>query len=179
DWLDESSKRSLFEALEPELSSSSGLQLMAVDGSDLATYSTKGVVADEWDIPSDLFEIATAGQSEIVCFGMRGQEHLSSYFPVCLDSSSRFSSENYRTLRGQIQDDYGHMIEGLLEEKSLNLQVRCILDQRHSVAKKKGRGHLALACSLEISVYGPFELFDDTGGWFQDYEVYLQDPAIC
>lgn len=51
------------------------------------------------------------------------------------------------------------MIEGLLEEKSLNLQVRYILDQQHSVAKKKRRGHLALACSLEISVYAHFELF--------------------
>ncbi|KAF0315663.1 WD domain-containing protein [Colletotrichum asianum] len=169
--LDESSKGSLLESLEPlEPGLSSEMQLMAVDGSDFATDSTKGMVADEWDIPSDFFEIATTGQSEIVCFGMicdlkgtceqRGQEHLPGYFPVCLDSSSRFSSDKYQALRGQIQDE-------------------CILDQQHGIAKKKRRGHLALACSLEISVYGPFELFDDIGGWFQDYEVYLQDPAIC
>jgi hypothetical protein len=32
---------------------------------------------------------------------------------------------------------------------------------------------------LEITVYGPLELFDEIGTWFEDYQVYLQDPQDC
>ncbi|RFU25005.1 hypothetical protein B7463_g11336, partial [Scytalidium lignicola] len=31
----------------------------------------------------------------------------------------------------------------------------------------------------QITVYGPLELFEEIGSWFQDYEVYLQDPRAC
>jgi hypothetical protein len=32
---------------------------------------------------------------------------------------------------------------------------------------------------LRITVYGPLELFNAIGLWFQEYDVYLQDPQEC
>ncbi|KAI1439376.1 hypothetical protein F5Y02DRAFT_424071 [Annulohypoxylon stygium] len=34
-------------------------------------------------------------------------------------------------------------------------------------------------CMLEITVYGPLDLYDEIGSWFQEYEIYLQDPRTC
>lgn len=33
--------------------------------------------------------------------------------------------------------------------------------------------------TLEITVFGPWELFASIGLWFQEYDVYLQDPRTC
>lgn len=33
--------------------------------------------------------------------------------------------------------------------------------------------------TLEITVFGPWELFEMIGIWFQDHDVYLQDPRTC
>ncbi|KAJ0164942.1 putative matrix-associated actin-dependent regulator of chromatin subfamily [Colletotrichum tanaceti] len=34
-------------------------------------------------------------------------------------------------------------------------------------------------CNLDITVYGPFSEFEEIGNWFQEYDVYLQDPVHC
>ena len=67
------------------------------------------------------------------------------------------------------------MVDSLLAEQSLILRVNCMLKG----ANKMGRGFRTFPCSLDITVHGPFELFDDIGIWFQEYEIYLQDPDIC
>jgi hypothetical protein len=72
------------------------------------------------------------------------------------------------------------MIQGLLDEKSLELHVSCLIDDFHSVdAQKPPRGLSTISCNLEISVYGPLELFDELGTWFEHYQIYLQDPREC
>lgn len=34
-------------------------------------------------------------------------------------------------------------------------------------------------CSLRLTIYGPAYLCDDVGSFFQDYDIYLQDPRGC
>ncbi|OHW90951.1 alpha-mannosyltransferase [Colletotrichum incanum] len=34
-------------------------------------------------------------------------------------------------------------------------------------------------CNLNITVYGPAEDCEEIGNWFQEYNVYLQDPLMC
>ncbi|EWZ94181.1 hypothetical protein FOWG_04548 [Fusarium oxysporum f. sp. lycopersici MN25] len=126
--------------------------------------------------------------TEVVCFGtvcdiiatyeQTGEEELPSSFVVYLDSASRFRTGTYKTVKGRIQPDHCSVIESLLEEESLNLHIICLLDQHH-VSKKKRRLYPILPCSLNITVYGPFGLFEDIGNWFQDYDIFLQDPDIC
>ena len=63
-----------------------------------------------------------------------------------------------------------------MEDESLILWVTCVLDQQHA-SSKKCRTFRTFSCCLDITVYGPHELFSKIGDWFQQYEVYLQDPA--
>jgi len=36
-----------------------------------------------------------------------------------------------------------------------------------------------VACSLFFIIYGPVELAEDVGNFFQTYRIYLQDPRGC
>lgn len=69
------------------------------------------------------------------------------------------------------------MIDGLLSEKDLILHASCAPElprnQRRNAALSQ------IPCSIDISIYGPLELFDEIGDWFQDYDVFLQDPRAC
>jgi hypothetical protein len=70
------------------------------------------------------------------------------------------------------------MIQGLLDEQVLDLHVSCTLDGEPTT-RKSSRSSAQLLCVLDITVYGPLELFEEIGNWFQEYEVYLQDPRVC
>ncbi|KAI8626352.1 hypothetical protein F5Y19DRAFT_447177 [Xylariaceae sp. FL1651] len=123
-----------------------------------------------------------------VCFGMifglaatferQASHDLPASFEVQFDSSSRFSSKDCLSVRGRVQTEHGQMLEGLLDEKTLILRTICTVDAR-PVAKKRSRTYMMWPCTLDITVYGPFNLCAEIGVWFQDYEVYLQDPRVC
>lgn len=97
-------------------------------------------------------------------------------FAATILSSEQFSSENTdQNIKGLIPAEHRQMIQGLLDETSLGLKVLCSLDASDTSEMSK-KVILQQKCYLEITVYGPFELFDDIGSWFQDYNIYLQDP---
>ena len=70
------------------------------------------------------------------------------------------------------------MIQGLLKEPTLELYVSCTIDGEPST-RKSDRSSSQLPCFLSITIYGRLELFEEIGTWFQEYEVYLQDPLVC
>ena len=70
------------------------------------------------------------------------------------------------------------MIQGLLDEQALDLHVSCTLDGEPKT-RSSSRSSALSPCVLDITVYGPLELFEEIGSWFQEYEVYLQDPRVC
>ncbi|KAI1415220.1 SNF2 family N-terminal domain-containing protein [Hypoxylon sp. FL1857] len=107
-----------------------------------------------------------------------GSCHLPPEFPVQLNRSDHFSVKNNGEVTGRIQSIHGQMIQGLLDEQTLDLHVNCILDVQPT-KNKSFRNSKMLPCILEITVYGPLELHKDIGSWFQEYEIYLQDPRIC
>jgi SWI/SNF-related matrix-associated actin-dependent regulator of chromatin subfamily A3 len=98
---------------------------------------------------------------------------------VYLSSPSSFASKKGINVKGRIQNEHCNMIETLLEDGSIDLQVACIPEAQTHCPKKKGRNLLMLPCTLEITIYGPLDLFEEIGQWFQDCEVYLQDPDKC
>ncbi|QPC80249.1 hypothetical protein HYE68_011001 [Fusarium pseudograminearum] len=131
------------------------------------------------------------GDEEIVCFGMvpyisskfdqnRTTQGLPTSFPVELQGSTRFSGKDLPNVSGQISPDYSQMIQELLDETYLELHASCIVDSFQTLnAQKQSRGPLTISCSLEISVYGPLNIFEELGTWFEHYQVYLQDPREC
>ncbi|TRX91711.1 hypothetical protein FHL15_007493 [Xylaria flabelliformis] len=108
----------------------------------------------------------------------QASQDLPASFKVHLDSSSRFTSKEYDFIRGRIQTQHAQLLEGMIDENTLDLYTICTVDAR-PVTKKRGRTHMLWPCTLDITVYGPFELFNELGNWFQDYEVHLQDPQVC
>lgn len=68
------------------------------------------------------------------------------------------------------------MIQGLLNEESLQLFAYCSKETEALHGRAAASSQL---CTLEITFYGPGELFNDIGSWFQEYSVYLQDPKRC
>lgn len=144
--------------------------------------------AENLAVTSELNGSVGDGDERNVCFGMipnikatydrPSSGELPESFSVSLDSSTRFSSKEYNFIRGHIQPEHSQMLQGLLEEESLVIHIVCIIGDR-APSKKRARSVTLQPCTLELSVYGPKDLFDDIGSWFQDYEIYLQDPRIC
>lgn len=67
------------------------------------------------------------------------------------------------------------MLKGLLDEPSLLLEVTCSMTGE--ISKRGDRQFARKPCFLSITVCGPFELSEEIGTWFQEYDLYLQDPA--
>jgi hypothetical protein len=86
--------------------------------------------------------------------------------------------KDWPDFHGRIPTGHGQMIQGLLDEQALDLHISCTIDGEPT-AKKLTRSSVLLPCLLDITVYGPLELFEEIGTWFQEYEVYLQDPRMC
>jgi hypothetical protein len=163
-----------------------------------------GHIAEDLAVTSEMEGSVGNGDEKNVCFGMvssissfatghmliiqvpnikatyerQGSGELPGSFSVSLDCSTRFTSKEYSFIRGHIQPEHSQMLQGLLEEESLVIHIVCIIGDKTS-SKKRARSVALQPCTLELSVYGPKDLFDDIGSWFQDYEIYLQDPRIC
>ncbi|CAN9407321.1 unnamed protein product [Alternaria alternata] len=70
------------------------------------------------------------------------------------------------------------MMHGLLAENSLQLFTSCSIETDF-LGKPLSSSHSAISCSLDLTVYGPKELFEEIGEWLQEHNVYLQDPKVC
>jgi hypothetical protein len=90
---------------------------------------------------------------------------ISSPFSVQLDSSDRFSASDHPGIHGRILSEYGQMIQGLLDEKTLQLQVSCTLDAEP--VSRPSRSVAQLPCTLQITLCGPLELCEEIASWFQ------------
>lgn len=98
-------------------------------------------------------------------------------FAVEITSSDTFvSKDTIMGIQGRIPPEHGQMIQCLLDETDLTLQAICHIDG-HSELPEPDRVFVQQPGSLSIAVFGPFELFEEIGTWFQEYSVYLQDPV--
>lgn len=78
-------------------------------------------------------------------------------------------------IKGRISSDFAQMLHGVLGEASMRLEVSCIVEvDRHS--KTADQMTSQRQCHLDITLYGPVDLFDEIGTYFEGYGVYLQDP---
>ncbi|KAK2728231.1 alpha-mannosyltransferase [Colletotrichum kahawae] len=54
----------------------------------------------------------------------------------------------------------------------------CYIDDVDSI-QRSSKKFQQVECRLSITVYGSVEDITEVGDWFQQYEVYLQDPLVC
>ncbi|KAI8721575.1 Helicase ATP-binding domain-containing protein [Fusarium sp. LHS14.1] len=144
--------------------------------------------------PAIAQQVTEEQESEMVCFGMvpsisaRCDPKSSlntppSPFSVKIKASPssdspKFISEEYPKISGHVLSDHGQMIQNLLEDETLDLYVSCTIPDSQGPTQQKTRS-IPLQCTLEITVYGPSDIFDEIGEWFEEYQVYLQDPREC
>lgn len=104
----------------------------------------------------------------------------SSSHPVRLHTASKFSSSSDTEFTGTISNQHSQLLQALLDETSLTVQVTCKFGDEN-VESRKMRRHLpcTVPCSLLIIIYGPASLCEELGEFFQDYDIYLQDPRGC
>ncbi|GAP89897.2 putative alpha- -mannosyltransferase [Rosellinia necatrix] len=138
---------------------------------------------------ADILHQPAVPESEVetVCFGMIQQlsgicnaksSTTPTEVPVKFTSSNQFTSVDAdATITGRVHSSHSQMIWGLLEEDTLQIFVSCIT--KKDSFTRPARGLRGLPCSLELTVYGPIDLLDEIGNWFQEQKVYLQDPQLC
>jgi hypothetical protein len=86
---------------------------------------------------------------------------------------------------GAVEESTLSMLSALLTEPDLYLQLSCTTALDLSTQRNTGRNTKRTRRSSKVStylsaiVYGPTELFDDIGKFFDGYELYLQDPYGC
>ena len=105
-------------------------------------------------------------------------------FPVIFQTGHSFTpvAESDVPGNGTCSPDFIDTIQPLLEEPNLRLQTSCTLG---GLQAQKGKvnmarlGAVSLDCELSIIVYGPEELLNNVGEFFQDLDMYLQDPKDC
>ncbi|KAH9885563.1 SNF2 family N-terminal domain-containing protein [Xylariomycetidae sp. FL2044] len=127
----------------------------------------------------------TEKPSETVCFGMISEipakvdyhrsHNYSLPFPVDFESCERFKAVESQEIHGKVHISHGQMVQGLLDEDTLQLYATCHAQDKTEPLRKS----VQIPCYLNITLYGPLELFDEIGTWFQEYETYLQDPKDC
>ncbi|CAI6339364.1 unnamed protein product [Periconia digitata] len=147
--------------------------------------STNDHLRNEHGASEDYGAQQNVGNDEIVCFGLipsieckcEHQAVQGESFLIHLASSSHFWVSEPSSMVGHIASQHGNMIAGLLSESTLDLYASCTPEVAHM--QRHQTGLTQIPCILDITVYGPMELFDEIGDWFQDYEVFLQDPRTC
>jgi SWI/SNF-related matrix-associated actin-dependent regulator of chromatin subfamily A3 len=72
------------------------------------------------------------------------------------------------------------LFRALAEETSIELQIS--IADSFGASFDINTGFVAsstISVPLSIIVYGPMEIYDDIGDFFQDCDLYLQDPIEC
>ncbi|QKX62057.1 uncharacterized protein TRUGW13939_09213 [Talaromyces rugulosus] len=128
-----------------------------------------------------------------VCFGMfsgvtgefevsfrHGEELLPSPLPVHLETAGSFTCDTVAELKGTVSTQHTQLLQAILDESSIRIQATCTWDEKgieaqclNSILPK------LIPCSLSFTLYGPMELCEELGTFFQDHEIYLQDPLNC
>ena len=108
----------------------------------------------------------------------------SNSFSVAIQSSHTFAPTNVVHISGcgRFSSDYIDIVQALLDESSLRLQASCTVGGPLSLKEREKAtrfGPMSLPCEVSIIVYGPTHLMNNVGEFFQELDMYLQDPKHC
>ncbi|RFU28304.1 hypothetical protein B7463_g8046, partial [Scytalidium lignicola] len=129
-------------------------------------------------------------ETDIVCFGMiigiagsckAPSSSSTSKYPIRFESAESFIGIDDLALKGTVSPKFTYLTSALLDETKLELEATSSTAENVSKSTNKGKSQrfygLLKRCTLNITIYGPFELFQDVGSFFQDYDLFLQDPV--
>lgn len=99
-------------------------------------------------------------------------------FTIHLDDSQTFHCIEDASIKGQVDPGFAYIADALLDEKELELEIACFIDATQS-SKTKFTTPLSTPCRLKVTLFGPVSLFEEVGSFFEDHNLYLQDPVNC
>jgi len=107
-------------------------------------------------------------------------EGSSSSFPVAARSAYEFASLNDHGVTGKFASEIFDMMEQLMNDGDLVLHLTCTPEGGYQKSTNRSQfAAMSVTCTLSLIVYGPPERCDEVGAFFQDSELYLQDPKGC
>jgi SWI/SNF-related matrix-associated actin-dependent regulator of chromatin subfamily A3 len=103
--------------------------------------------------------------------------------PAIFEHSSRtLLFKKDRSPVGTLAENGLHILRSLSEEQSIDLQLLCTIEpnRQQALGSKANKSKLPNPSAyLSIIIYGPLDLFEDTGKFIEDCDMYLQDPRGC
>ncbi|KAI1501806.1 SNF2 family N-terminal domain-containing protein [Biscogniauxia marginata] len=143
-------------------------------------------------VETDRYNSQPVQETDSVCFGMvinvagscgPSLSCSTSRCPIRFESSESFVGTEDFAFKGRVNPEFTYLTEALLGESSLELEASSSVSESPSKSVGRGKSQRSLASSrrfsLNIIIYGPFELFEDIGSFFQDHDIFLQDPVGC
>ncbi|KAH7324988.1 SNF2 family N-terminal domain-containing protein [Stachybotrys elegans] len=141
------------------------------------------------NVTSNLAVSEATPLEQLVCFGMVSglsgtcEGRIGQAIPkgslVKMESAERFFLVDHKDVRGRLHADHGQMMQGLLDDKTLTLFVTCTFNTIEQKMRNSAKSSAVTPCSLDIVVYGPSDLYEEIGSWFEEYDIFLQDPRTC
>ncbi|KAG4256677.1 hypothetical protein FPRO03_03687 [Fusarium proliferatum] len=144
--------------------------------------------------PSLKFEATSYPQPppepELICFGMiKGLSAryrpsfnypLSEFGVKLLDAENFIGSED-ASIEGKVSYEFTHLTSALFGQSELVLEINCSTLDNPSKSGPQMPGKripgYSSQCTLDIIIYGPPDLSQDVGSFFEEYDLYLQDPV--
>ncbi|KAF5716210.1 alpha-1 6-mannosyltransferase subunit [Fusarium mundagurra] len=130
-------------------------------------------------------------EPELVCFGMikglsarcRPSVNYSLSDSVKLLDAENFVGSDDASIEGKVSYEFTYLTSALFTQSELVLEINCsTLDSPSKpgpqIPGKRIPGYSA-QCTLDIIIYGPSGLSQDVGSFFEEYDLYLQDPVNC
>ncbi|KAK5987284.1 SMARCA3-like protein [Cladobotryum mycophilum] len=117
-------------------------------------------------------------KQEIVCFGMIIDVTATCHVPTTANPLQRHLVK-FQDALNFVNDEFTNLMHVLYEEPGFELEVSVSLKEttQSTTSGSQGRTYgLPRKHSLAVIIYGPFELFDDVGDFFEQRDLYLQDP---
>ncbi|KAL8327367.1 hypothetical protein RB597_003610 [Gaeumannomyces tritici] len=105
-------------------------------------------------------------------------------FPVTIKEDCTFKSLSCEIMyHGRLAAEYVDIVQAILEAQPLELQVSCAINPLETLQLKSSHraqfGDIVQKCTLSLIIYGPADMSRDVGDFFQEADVYLQDPKNC
>jgi SWI/SNF-related matrix-associated actin-dependent regulator of chromatin subfamily A3 len=79
---------------------------------------------------------------------------------------------------GYLDSQSAEVIKVLSEDSTIETQI-LISPPAIPLSGKRSQGSSRRPCPVSVIIYGPVEMFDDIGVFFQECGLYLQDPIAC
>jgi hypothetical protein len=157
--------------------------------STVSSHELWNVDGSRWPCTEDSrtdSSLVAPNEDQVVCFGMvrisgsvnggawRLKTTSTREFEVELDNSQGFHCINDASIRGQIGLDFIDVTNACCDNEDLTLQLLCYAD-----ATQSSIAPVSIPCRLDMILFGPHSLFDDVGSFFEEHNIFLQDPIGC